>query len=57
VSQKIIVKKPSDIEVGLYEASAQPKGNYRSVWIMKLRRKNEKCKLPRGFGFLSGKAV
>ena len=47
----------SDLFRGLTETSANPVGNYRTTWIMILRREPGKCKLPRGFGHLSGKQV
>lgn len=47
----------SDLKRGLYETQAGPVGNYRTCWIMKLKREPGKCKLPRGFGRLSGKQV
>lgn len=46
-----------DLSRGLFESAAEPVGNYRTVWIMKLRREKGKCRLPRGFGYLSGKLV
>lgn len=49
--------KVSDLEAGIYESSHIPKGNYRTAWIMKLRQEPSKCKLPRGFGHLSGKHI
>jgi len=49
--------KVSDLEAGLHETSSTPTGNHRTSWIMKLRREPSKCKLPRGFGYLSGKHV
>lgn len=42
--------KVSDIQCGLYETSAHPVGNWRTSWIMQLRRNAGKCKVPRGFG-------
>lgn len=51
---KIDVK---DLKVGFYETSASPIGNCRSFWIMKLRRMPGKCRVPRGFGYLSCKQV
>ena len=47
----------NDLQRGLFEASAKPVGNYRTSWIMKLKREPGKCKLPRGFGYLSGKNI
>lgn len=47
----------SDLFRGLTETSANPVGNYRTTWIMILRREPGKCKLPRGFGHLSGNAL
>jgi hypothetical protein len=47
----------SDLDRGLYETSAALTGNYRTSWIMKLKREPGKCKLPRGFGRLSGKNI
>tara|TARA_B100000446_G_scaffold83930_1_gene79189 strand:- start:13815 stop:14060 length:246 start_codon:yes stop_codon:yes gene_type:complete len=46
-----------DLIQGLAETSSNPIGNYRTAWIMRLRREPGKCKLPRGFGHLSGKQV
>lgn len=47
----------SDLLCGLYETKAMSVGNYRTSWIMKLKHEPGKCKLPRGFGSLSGKLV
>ena len=47
----------TDLEQGLMESSATPVGTYRTFWIMKLRYQKGRCKLPRGFGYLSGKYV
>jgi hypothetical protein len=47
----------TDLQVGLYETAARPKGTYRTVWIMKLRREKGKSRLPRGFGKLSGRII
>jgi len=49
--------KVTDLEQGLVESSATPVGTYRTFWIMKLRHQKSRCKLPRGFGHLSGKYV
>ncbi|MEZ9699109.1 hypothetical protein AB4455_12545 [Vibrio sp. 10N.261.46.E12] len=42
--------KLKDVEIGLYETSATPVGNWRTSWIMQLRRRPGRCKVPRGFG-------
>jgi hypothetical protein len=47
----------SDLDRGLFETSATPVGKNRTCWIMKLMREPGKCKLPRGFGRLSGKSI
>ncbi len=47
----------SDLDRGLHETSAMLVGNYRTSWIMKLKREPGKCQLPRGFGNLSGKQI
>jgi hypothetical protein len=47
----------SDLDQGLFETSEIPVGKYRTCWIMKLKREPGKCKLPRGFGQLSGKSI
>ena len=47
----------SDLNRGLFETSVNPVGTYRTSWIMQLRRKPNKCQLPRGFGKLSGKQI
>lgn len=49
--------KVSDLEQGLLETSVQPKGNWRTSWIMRLSCRPEKCRIPRGFGYLSGKYI
>lgn len=49
--------KISDLHQGVFGSTARPGGNYRTSWIMMLRRKKTKCKLPRGFGSFSGKTV
>ena len=49
--------KVSDLEAGIYESSHIPKGTYRTAWVMKLRHEPSKCKLPRGFGHMSGKNI
>jgi hypothetical protein len=55
---KPLIKMPvSDLDRGQFETSAQLVGNYRTSWIMKLTREPSACKLPRGFGRLSGKNV
>lgn len=57
MAKTILRLKVSDLDQGIFETSATPKGNYRTLWIMKLRREKSKCRLPRGFGKLSGKTV
>lgn len=57
MAKTILRLKLSDLDQGIFETSATPKGNYRTLWIMKLRREKSKCRLPRGFGKLSGKTV
>lgn len=47
----------SDLTQGLYSSSLTPKGNYRAVWLTQLRRRNQECRIPRGFGSLSGKFI
>lgn len=47
----------SDLDRGLSESKTKPVGGYRTYWIMRMRREKSKCKLPRGFGKLSGKFV
>lgn len=54
---EILKVEVNDLKQGLFETSATPKGNYRTFWIMRLRRESGKSRLPRGFGFLSGKQV
>ncbi|WP_240224591.1 hypothetical protein [Rheinheimera hassiensis] len=57
MTKAIFRNNVSDLDQGIFETSALPKGNYRTSWIMKLRREKSKCRLPRGFGKLSGKTV
>lgn len=57
MAKTILRTKVSDLDQGIYETSATPKGNYRTSWIIKLRREKGTCRLPRGFGKLSGKMV
>lgn len=47
----------TDLDIGLYETSPNPISKYRTSWIMKLKHEPGKCKLPRGFGHLSGKNI
>jgi len=42
-----------DIEIGLHETSAKPVGNWRTSWIMQLKQRPGRCKVPRGFGSFS----
>jgi len=49
--------KVCDLKQGLMESSATPVGTYRTFWIMKLRHEKSRCKLPRGFGYLSGMSI
>jgi hypothetical protein len=39
----------NDVAQGIYETSADIRGNWRTSWVMQLKRKRETCKLPRGF--------
>ena len=58
VGKSRLVEIPvNDLQRGLFETSAKPVGNYRTSWVMKLKREPGKCKLPRGFGYLSGKNI
>lgn len=58
MAKSSLVQVPvSDLFRGLTETSANPVGNYKTTWIMILRREPGKCKLPRGFGHLSDKQV
>lgn len=45
-----------DLDRGLFETSATSVGKL-FCWIMKLKREPGKCKLPRGFGRLSGRII
>jgi hypothetical protein len=52
------IKMPvSDLDRGIFETTAQLVGNYRTAWIMKLKRQPDQCKLPRSFGRLSGRSI
>lgn len=57
MSKQILKIQPTDLQLGLYETAARPKGTYRTLWIIKLRRDKGKSRLPRGFGKLSGKMI
>ncbi|EJL6462630.1 hypothetical protein HPY09_19920 (plasmid) [Vibrio cholerae] len=40
----------SDIERGLLDTSPNPRGNWRTFWVMYLSKQPCSCRLPRGFG-------
>lgn len=52
---KVIDLKPigsialNDVAQGIFETSPVICGNWRASWVMQLKRKRGKCKLPRGF--------
>ncbi|MDF4421663.1 hypothetical protein [Vibrio parahaemolyticus] len=45
--------KLNDIELALYSTSPRPYGNWRTSWLIQLKRKPGRCKVPRGFGSFS----
>ena len=49
LKKKIMKVNVSDIQRGLHETAATPCGNWRTSWIMQLRQRPGKCKVPRGF--------
>ncbi|EPR7484110.1 hypothetical protein ACU8KO_002735 [Vibrio alginolyticus] len=49
----IKVIKINDIGLALYSTSPHPFGNWGTSWVMQLKRRAERCTLPRGFGSFS----
>lgn len=60
---KLIDLKPigsialNDVSQGIFETSSVICGNWRTSWVMQLKRKRGTCKLPRGFKPKSSKMI
>jgi len=54
-TKKMARTELNDVMQGLFETSAEIKGNWKTSWVMQLRRKPGKCRLPRGFAANMGK--
>lgn len=39
----------TDVQIGFYETSPRIRGTWRTSWVMQLRRKPGRCRMPQGF--------